>query len=102
MDFTGKTVVITGASRGIGEAAARHFAQAGATVTLAARSVERIEAIAREIKASGGDAIAVPCDVADAGSVSRMVDATVSRTGRIDVLINNAGAYRPDCADRRK
>ncbi len=95
MELTGKTIVITGASRGIGEAAARHFASHGGTVVLAARSGGRIEEIAQEIKAEGGEAMAIPCDVADAQAVQAMVDAAVSRTGRLDILINNAGLIDP-------
>ena len=67
-DFTGKTVFITGASRGIGAAAAREFAALGANVALAARSAADIDRIAGEI---GANAIAVPCDVADRASVTR-------------------------------
>ncbi|MDJ0820919.1 MAG: SDR family NAD(P)-dependent oxidoreductase, partial [Paracoccaceae bacterium] len=62
-DIRGKTIIITGASRGIGEAAARHLGDLGATIVLAARSLSRIEAIAFEIEQKGGNAIAVACDV---------------------------------------
>jgi NADP-dependent 3-hydroxy acid dehydrogenase YdfG len=88
----GKVVVITGASRGIGAAAALVFAQAGAKVALLARSDSTIEALATKL---GGNAMALPCDVADAVSVGGAVDAVMARWGRVDVLINNAGVIAP-------
>ena len=91
-DFTGKTVFITGASRGIGAAAAREFAALGANVALAARSAADIDRIAGEI---GANAIAVPCDVADRASVTAAIAKTVDRFGSLDVLINNAGSIDP-------
>ena len=92
-DMTGKTVLITGASRGIGAAAVRSFAAAGAQVALAARSTEAIEALAEE---TGG--LALPCDVANYASVEAAVAATAERFGRLDVLINNAGVIDPIAA----
>ncbi len=94
-DIAGKTIIVTGASRGIGEAAARHLAEAGATVVLAARTESRIGEIALEIGAGGGSAIAVACDVASADDVRDLVAAAVDRTGRLDVLVNNAGVIEP-------
>jgi NADP-dependent 3-hydroxy acid dehydrogenase YdfG len=94
-DFTGQTVVITGASRGIGEATARHLAGFGATVVLAARSADRIEAIAQNIAAAGGKAIAVRCDVSFANDVSALIETAIARTGRLDMLVNNAGSIDP-------
>jgi NAD(P)-dependent dehydrogenase (short-subunit alcohol dehydrogenase family) len=92
MDMTGKVVLITGASRGIGEAAARGFAAAGAKVALAARGEDRIASIAGEI---GSSALAIPCDVSRFWEVEAAVGATVSEFGRLDVLIGNAGAIEP-------
>ena len=92
MKLTGQSVSITGASRGIGEAAARAFAKAGAKVMLAARSTAEIERIAAEI---GGGAQAIACDVADFDQVKAAVDATVAAFGRLDVFIGNAGVIGP-------
>jgi NADP-dependent 3-hydroxy acid dehydrogenase YdfG len=86
-----KVIVITGASSGMGEAAARHLGQLGASVVLAARRSDRIAAIATEIVASGGKAIAVATDVTKPDDVQKLVDKAVETYGRIDVLVNNAG-----------
>jgi NADP-dependent 3-hydroxy acid dehydrogenase YdfG len=85
-----KIIVITGASSGLGEAAARHLAAKGARVVLGARRAERISALADEF---GGDgrALAVETDVTNRDQVIRLVDAAVDRFGRVDVMINNAG-----------
>ncbi|MXQ09434.1 SDR family NAD(P)-dependent oxidoreductase [Alphaproteobacteria bacterium GH1-50] len=92
MTVSGKTVMITGASRGIGESAARIFAEAGANVVLLARSRDSIDRIAAEI---GDTALAVPCDVAFYGAVTDAVAAAEDAFGPVDVLINNAGAVEP-------
>lgn len=94
-DLTGKTVVITGASRGIGEATARYFAKEGAHVVLLARSENLVATIAAEIDAEGGTALGRACDVVSYAEVQSAVDAAVERFGRIDVLINNAGLIDP-------
>ena len=94
-DVANKTIVITGASRGIGAAAARHFAAIGARVVLSARSAGAIKAIAGEITAAGGQALAVPCDVANAGDVSALMAAAKARFGAVDILVNNAGVIEP-------
>src|SRR3990167_4035014 len=88
----GKVVAITGASRGIGAAAGRIFAQAGAKVALLARSRAEIDALVAEI---GPDALAVVCDVSDWGSVQGAVAAIMARFGRLDVWIGNAGMIEP-------
>jgi NAD(P)-dependent dehydrogenase (short-subunit alcohol dehydrogenase family) len=88
----GKVVAITGASRGIGAAAARVFAAAGAKVALLARSEGEIDALAAEI---GPAALALRCDVADWASVQQAVATVVQRFGRLDVLVNNAGTIDP-------
>ena len=92
MNMSGKTVLITGASRGIGAAAAREFAAAGAGVALVARSLDAITALAEEI---GVGTIAIPCDVSQWDEVEEAVETTVSELGSLDVLINNAGAIEP-------
>ena len=92
MEFKGKTVIITGASRGIGAEAARVFAAAGANVALLARSADSLEALAAEI---GENALALTCDVSDYASVEAAVQKTVERFGGLDVLINNAGVLKP-------
>jgi len=88
----GKVVVITGASRGIGAAAAQEFAAAGAQVALLARSADAVAALAAPF---GPQAMALACDVADAASVNAAVAAIIARFGRIDVMINNAGVIDP-------
>jgi NADP-dependent 3-hydroxy acid dehydrogenase YdfG len=90
-NIEGKVVVITGASSGMGEAAARHLSAQGATVVLGARRVKRLEALAGEITGAGGKALAVATDVTNRRQVQRLVDAAVETYGRIDVLVNNAG-----------
>ncbi len=90
-----KSVIITGASRGIGEAAARKFAELGAKVLLSARSTGDIERIADEINADGGTAIALATDVAVFGQVQAAIDLAQSQFGGVDVLINNAGLLDP-------
>ncbi|WP_299859791.1 SDR family oxidoreductase [uncultured Roseobacter sp.] len=92
MDMTGKTVLITGASRGIGAETARVFAKAGANVALVARGQGQIADLAGEI---GQQAIAIPCNVANAREVAAAVDTTVDAFGSLDVLINNAGVIEP-------
>jgi NAD(P)-dependent dehydrogenase (short-subunit alcohol dehydrogenase family) len=87
----GKVALVTGASSGIGEAAARALAQRGAAVTLVARSEERLGFIVREISAAGGQALAVKTNVTDKDSVRDTVERTVEQFGTLDVLVNNAG-----------
>ena len=90
--LAGKTVMITGASRGIGASAARLFAQAGANVALIARSEDSIANLAGEI---GQQAIAIPCDVSRYWEVEKAVDAARQTFGGLDILINNAGVIEP-------
>ena len=87
----GKITIITGASRGIGAAAARAFAAAGATVVLAARSEDDLQAVAAQIRAAGGEALPIPTDVADPDAAERLVRQTVEAFGRLDAAFNNAG-----------
>jgi NADP-dependent 3-hydroxy acid dehydrogenase YdfG len=90
-NIAGKVVVITGASSGMGEAAARHLSAQGASVVLGARRIERLQVLAGEITSAGGKALAVETDVTNRAQVQRLVDSAVETHGRIDVLINNAG-----------
>ncbi|WP_209504990.1 MULTISPECIES: SDR family oxidoreductase [unclassified Ruegeria] len=88
----GKTVLITGASRGIGAEAGRVFAAAGANVALVARNRDQIDALAAEL---GDQAIALACDVSDFVQVEQAVATCVDRFGRLDVLVGNAGVIDP-------
>jgi NADP-dependent 3-hydroxy acid dehydrogenase YdfG len=90
-NITGKVVVITGASSGLGEATARLLSAEGASVVLGARRVERLKALADELTGKGGKALAVATDVTDRGQVQALIDAAIDAFGRVDVLINNAG-----------
>jgi NAD(P)-dependent dehydrogenase (short-subunit alcohol dehydrogenase family) len=87
----GKIALITGASQGIGAATARLFAQASATVVLASRSEEELAHNVEEIKANGGEAMAVTTDVTHADSVETAIRRTVAAYGRLDIAVNNAG-----------
>lgn len=93
--FKNKTIIVTGASRGIGEATARYFGQAGATVILAARSTSDIERVAGEIKTAGGHAYVKVCDVSHYEQVKALVNFAQHTTGRLDILVNNAGTIEP-------
>jgi NADP-dependent 3-hydroxy acid dehydrogenase YdfG len=86
-----KVVIITGASSGIGEAAAKLLAQNGAKVVLAARREERLHAVVNEIKQGGGEALSVKADVVSAEDMRNLAKFTLNAYGRIDVLVNNAG-----------
>lgn len=83
--------VVTGASSGIGLATAKLLAVRGATVVLAARSEEKLDALEKEILTSGGRALAVKTDMADESSTKEMVERTVAGFGAVDILVNNAG-----------
>jgi len=93
--LAGKVAIVTGASRGIGEAAALALAEAGASVVLAARSARHLEANAQKISAAGGKAIALGCDVSDYHACQRLVHETAVRFGPPDILVNNAGVIEP-------
>lgn len=87
----GKVAIVTGASAGIGEATARLFAQEGASVVLVARRAEVLDALVHAITGAGGEALAVAGDVGDEAFARVMVERTLARFGRLDVVINNAG-----------
>ena len=90
-NISGKVVVITGASSGLGQATARLLAKQGAIVVLGARRADRIDNLARELTDAGGKALSVATDVTNREQVKRLVDAAVKTFGRIDVMLNNAG-----------
>ncbi len=92
----GKVVIITGASSGIGAAAAPMFAHEGCKLVLAARRLDRLEQLAEQIRAAGGQAIPVAMDVSRPDQIDAMVKATLDAYGRIDILFNNAGFGRLD------
>jgi citronellol/citronellal dehydrogenase len=98
LKLSGKVAVVTGGSRGLGKSIAIGFAKEGANVVVAARTETEsgglpgtIHRTAEEIKGLGTDALAIKCDVTDEQSVNQMVQATIEKFGRIDVLVNNAG-----------
>jgi NAD(P)-dependent dehydrogenase (short-subunit alcohol dehydrogenase family) len=94
--LAGKVAIITGASRGIGAAAARAFAQAGARVVLAARDERAMDEVAQQIVSAGGQALVVPTDAGEAAAVEHLVQQTVATFGRLDAAFNNAGdGHRP-------
>jgi NADP-dependent 3-hydroxy acid dehydrogenase YdfG len=101
-NITGKVVVITGASSGLGEATARFLSAQGAAVTLGARREERIHSLADELARSGGKALALRTDVTRREEVQSLVDSAVKTYGRIDVMINNAGLMPQSPLDRLK
>ena len=90
-DFRGKTVIVTGASSGIGLAAVKAFAARGARVVMAARSWEKMQALAAEIFQNQEDVLCIKTDVSVEEDCRRMVEETLARFGRIDILVNNAG-----------
>ena len=89
--FDGTAAVVTGGGQGIGAAVARALAAEGAAVVVAARTTERIERVAVEIRVAGGKAWAVHCDVTEAASVADLAKAASGHVGPVDILINNAG-----------
>jgi NADP-dependent 3-hydroxy acid dehydrogenase YdfG len=95
-----KVIVITGASSGMGEAAAKHLATLGATVVLGARRADKIEKLAKDIHEAGGKALAVTVDVTNLKQVKNLVDTAVQQFGRVDVILNNAGIMPLSPMDR--
>jgi NAD(P)-dependent dehydrogenase (short-subunit alcohol dehydrogenase family) len=90
LDFSGKIALITGASRGIGEATARLMASQGAYVIVSSRKAESVEAVAAAIRDTGGQASSIPCHVGDPTSVEALFGKISADFGRLDVLVNNA------------
>lgn len=90
-DIKEKVILISGASSGIGEGTARVLAAAGARVVLGARRIDRLEALAADIRSAGGTALAKALDVTDREDFASFADAAMAEFGRIDVIVNNAG-----------
>jgi NAD(P)-dependent dehydrogenase (short-subunit alcohol dehydrogenase family) len=95
MRLKGMVSLVTGGGRGIGKAIALAFATEGASVVLAARSLSQIEAVRDEIRAKGGEAMAIPVDLASEEQIEGLFRETVGRFGRIDILVNNGGVIGP-------
>lgn len=97
-----KVVVITGASSGLGEATARRLAQEGARLVLGARRLDRLEALAAELQATGAQVAVQATDVTQVEQVQALVDLALERFGRVDVILNNAGLMPHSPLDRRR
>ncbi|MBS9534390.1 SDR family oxidoreductase [Mycobacterium sp. M1] len=91
IDLTGKRVLVTGASSGIGEAGAERFGKAGATVIAVARRQEKLDALVERITTAGGTAHAIACDLSDLDAIDALVKDVDERFGGVDILVNNAG-----------
>ena len=102
LSLHGKVALVTGASQGIGRATSLELAKAGAKIAAAARNAEKLATLVAEIRATGGDALAVTMDVADAAQVKTGVQQTLGHFGRLDILVNNAGIARDGLALRMK
>ena len=91
-DLTGKVAIVTGSTRGIGLAVAEHLVRAGASVVVSSRTAADVKETAERLAPqAGGKVLGIPCDVRDAKACAELVEETVSRLGRLDVLVNNAG-----------
>lgn len=90
VDLVGKRILLTGASSGIGEAAAEKFARRGAIVAVVARRADRLEALAERIRAAGGTAFAFPADLSDLDAIDALAAQVEEKLGGVDILINNA------------
>jgi NAD(P)-dependent dehydrogenase (short-subunit alcohol dehydrogenase family) len=95
IDLTNKVAIVTGASRGIGQELVRQFSRSGAKVVFCARRPEPLRLLEAELEREGGDVKGLPTDVTNADGVTRLIDFTLRRHGRIDVLINNVGIAGP-------
>ncbi len=100
MEIKNKVVIVTGASSGIGEAAAREFGREGAKVVLAARRVEKLQTLAQEINSLGAETLVVQADLAKLEDIQSLVSQTIEKFGRIDILVNNAGFGRLDWLEK--
>ncbi len=100
MEIKNKVVIVTGASSGIGEAAAREFGREGAKVVLAARRVEKLQMLAQEINSTGAETLVVQADLSKLEDIQKLVSQTLETFGRIDILVNNAGFGRLDWLEK--
>lgn len=91
LDLKGKSAIVTGASSGIGRAITLYLAKAGADVTLAARRIEKLEEVAKEIEKLGQKTLPIQTDVTKKEDIQKMVAETVKKFGKVDILVNNAG-----------
>jgi len=91
VDLSGRTAIVTGASRGIGKAIAMALAASGAKVACVARSEDKLKEVADEIATAGGTAEVHPCDVTDSAAVTKLVEGLAEKWGQLDVVVNNAG-----------
>ena len=98
----GRVALVTGASQGIGRACAIELARAGAKVALCARNVEKLQEVAKEIAANGGESEAIKMDVANEEDIKEGVKAAMGRFGKVDILVNNAGITRDQLVMRMK
>jgi len=105
LDLAGSRIIVTGASSGIGWALAEQLAKHRARLVVTARSADRVEALAKELRHRGAEALAVPADVTDAEQRKQLIDKTVQAFGGLDILINNAGVgasgYFVDAGEER-
>jgi len=97
-----KVALVTGASQGIGRATSLALAEAGAKIAVAARRADKLASLVAEIEAAGGEAFAVPMDVADAGQVKNAFQQVLGKFGKLDILVNNAAVTRDTLALRMK
>ena len=102
MTLSGRVALVTGASQGIGRACALKLAQSGATLALAARGREKLNELAGQIAASGGQAAAFPLDVSEEEQIRSTFKAVLTQFGKIDILVNNAGITRDQLVMRMK
>jgi 3-oxoacyl-[acyl-carrier protein] reductase len=102
MTLSGRVALVTGASQGIGRACAMRLAQSGATVVLAARGKDKLQALVEEIAAAGGKAAAFPLDVSDEEQIRSTFKAVIVQFSKIDILVNNAGVTRDQLVMRMK
>jgi NAD(P)-dependent dehydrogenase (short-subunit alcohol dehydrogenase family) len=89
-DLTGKVAIITGASKGIGEAIAYQYGKAGAKVVISSRKIEAVEAVAQKFRTENIEVMAISCHMGDMEQIQNMIDKTIEKYGRIDIVVNNA------------